>query len=78
MKELVINGKITEYNSPFIIQIADPYVYKHTDNQYYFTATVPEYDKIVLRNADTLLGLKDSKEVIIWESHKTGPMSNHI
>ncbi len=32
------NGVITKYNKPFIEQRADPYVYRHTDGNYYFTA----------------------------------------
>ena len=39
----------TSYNKPFIKQRADPYIYKHIDGSYYFTASVPEYDRIVLR-----------------------------
>ena len=30
-----------EYNKPWILQRADPYVYKHTDGTYYFTASIP-------------------------------------
>ena len=37
------------YNKPWILQRADPYVYRHTDGTYYFTASVPAYDGIVLR-----------------------------
>ena len=44
------NYRQTEYNKPFIIQRADPYVYRHSDGTYWFTASVPEYDRIVLRN----------------------------
>ena len=51
------NFKYTDYNEPFIAQRADPYVYKHTDGTYYFTASVPAYDKIILRHADTIMGL---------------------
>ena len=47
----------TSYNKPFIIQRADPYIYKHIDGSYYFTASVPEYDRIVLRHSDTMIGL---------------------
>ena len=35
------------YNKPWILQRADPYVYRHTDGTYYFTASVPAYDGIV-------------------------------
>lgn len=72
------NGIITEYNEPFIEQRADPYVYRHEDGSYYFTASVPEYDKIVLRKSDSLFGLKDAEEVCIWKKHDSGDMSKHI
>ena len=39
--------KQLKYNEPWILQRADPYVYCHTDGTYYFTASVPEYDRIV-------------------------------
>ena len=42
------------YNKPWIMQRADPYVYRHTDGTYYFTASIPAYDGIVLRRARTL------------------------
>lgn len=68
----------TKYNEPFIIQRADPYVYKHKDGTYLFTASVPEYDRIVLRQSSTLDGLKDADEVTIWKNHEKGIMSIHI
>ena len=54
--------KQLKYNEPWILQRADPYVYRHTDGTYYFTASVPEYDRIVLRKSDTLAGLADAEE----------------
>lgn len=45
------------YTAPLIIQRADPYIYKHTDGYYYFTASVPSYDRIEIRRARTLEGL---------------------
>lgn len=68
----------TEYNKPFIRQRADPYVYRHSDGNYYFTASVPEYDRIVLRRSNTLNGLRESDEVTIWKKHDKGIMSVHI
>ena len=50
------------FNKPWIMQRADPYVYRHTDGSYYFTASVPEYDRIVLRRSDTLGGLAGAEE----------------
>lgn len=72
------NYKLTDYNEAFIEQRADPYIYKHTNGVYYFTASVPSYDKIILRKADTLEGLRTAEEVTIWERHESGIMSKHI
>ncbi len=72
------NFRRTEYNTPFISQRADPYIYKHTDGTYYFTATVPEYDRIVLRSAGTIEELAHAKEICIWKKHEKGIMSTHI
>lgn len=66
------------YNEPWILQRADPYVYRHTDGTYYFTASVPAYDRIVLRKSSTLNGLKDAEETTVWVKHDTGIMSKHI
>lgn len=67
-----------ECNKPWILQRADPYIVKHQDGQYYFTASVPEYDRIILRGSDTLLGLEQAEEKTIWTKHQNGPMSKHI
>lgn len=72
------NYQETEYNQPFIEQRADPYVYRHTDGTYYFTASVPAYDRIVLRCADTVMGLRDAKESTLWVKHDAGEQSIHI
>ncbi len=71
------NYKKTAYNAPFIEQRADPHVYKK-DGVYYFTASVPAYDRIVLRAADTLEGLKTAEEKTLWVKHEEGPQSIHI
>lgn len=72
------NEKEEIFNTPWILQRADPYIYKHCDGNYYFTASVPAYDRIVLRRADSLLGLQAAEEVEIWHRHETGAMSYHI
>lgn len=78
MDEKRRNGKITEYNTPFIEQRADPYVYRHTDGTYYFTASVPAYDCIALRKAETLEQLQTAQETIVWTKHEFGEMSKHV
>ncbi|WP_186578542.1 family 43 glycosylhydrolase [Aquibacillus kalidii] len=66
------------YPSPLVEQRADPYVYKHKDGFYYFTGSYPEYDRIVLRRAKTIAGLKEAPEKVLWEKHESGIMSEHI
>ena len=70
--------KTVKYNEPWILQRADPYVYKHTDGTYYFTASVPPYDTVVLRSSKTLAGLAEAEEKVLWRKHESGPMSKHI
>jgi GH43 family beta-xylosidase len=57
---------------PLIPQRADPFVYQHTDGWYYFTASVPQYDKIELRRAQTLIGLADATPVAVWHKPDIG------
>ena len=64
-----------KFNEPWIEQRADPYVYRHTDGWYYFTASVPAYDGICLRRAKSLDKLPDAPEVEIWHKHEQGEMS---
>ena len=70
--------KNIRYNEPWILQRADPYVCRHTDGFYYFTASLPEYDGIALRRSRTLQGLSDAEEIRIWNRHESGIMSFHI
>ncbi len=72
------NYSYTEYNQPFIEQRADPFICQNPDGSYYFTASVPEYDRIVLRKADTLAGLASASERTLWRKHESGPQSLHI
>lgn len=67
-----------KWNEPWIMQRADPYIYRHTDGCYYFTASVPAYDRIILRRADSLAGLAGAVENTVWTKHKSGIMSEHI
>ena len=69
---------LKEQKDIWIAQRADPYVYRHTDQTYYFTASVPAYDRIVLRSAMHLEELAEAEEVTLWTKHETGAMGNHI
>ena len=61
----------------FIQQRADPHILYH-EGWYYFTASVPTFDRVVLRKARTLRELPSSKELTVWTRHAEGPMSKNI
>lgn len=67
-----------QYNSVLIEQRADPFIYKHADGMYYFTGSVPSYDCIELRRANSIAGLKYAPAVVVWSKHESGSMSQHI
>ncbi|MBA1392818.1 alpha-N-arabinofuranosidase [Lactobacillus sp. XV13L] len=70
--------KASNYTNPLIVQRADPFIYKHTDGYYYFTASVPAYNRIEIRRAKTLSGLAHAAPRTIWRKHDQGPMSQLI
>src|SRR5688572_18087461 len=73
---LQASGTIT---NPLMKQRADPHVVWHAASGVYFaTATVPEYDRIVLRASKTLAGLTEAPERVIWRKHASGAMAAHI
>lgn len=63
---------------PLIRQRADPYIHKHSDGYYYFTASVPAYDVIELRRARTIAGLADAEPVMVWRKPDSGPYSDLV
>ncbi|MFJ9519904.1 family 43 glycosylhydrolase [Kitasatospora sp. NPDC101801] len=66
------------YSNTLIEKRADAQIYKHTDGFYYFTATAPEYDRIILRRSATIQGLATAPETVIWTKHAAGAMGAHI
>lgn len=63
--------------NPLVLQRADPQILKHK-GWYYFTASVPEYDRIVLRRARTIAGLSAAPETVIWRRPASGKMAGYI
>ena len=63
--------------NPLVLQRADPCVLRE-GSTYYFTASHPQYDRIILRRADSLDGLQAAEEVTIWRRHESGPQSQLI
>jgi len=63
---------------PLIRQRADPCIRRDRDGWYYFTASVPQYDRIELRRARTIAGLAAAAPVDVWRKPATGPFSELI
>lgn len=64
--------------NPLIRQRADAQIVRQADGSYSFTASVPEYDRVVLRRAPTIAGLADAPEVVVWRRPASGRMAGHI
>lgn len=62
----------------FIAQRADPFIHRTADGHYYFIASAPEFDRIELRSADSLAGLKTATAKTVWRKHETGAMGANI
>lgn len=68
-----------ELIKPVIKQRADPHIYLHHDGYYYFTASVPEYDRIELRRAKNINELSATQELVcVWHQPETGAFSSLI
>jgi GH43 family beta-xylosidase len=65
-------------SNPLVRQRADAQIFRHTDGWYYMTASVPQYDRIVLRRSRTLAGLSTAREAVLWRHLASGPMSGFI
>ncbi len=63
---------------PLILQRADPCIRRFADGWYYFTASVPAYDRVELRRARTIAGLPTAPTVDVWKKPDTGPCSELI
>ncbi len=63
---------------PLIARRADPFITHPVDGMYYFTGSVPEYDRLVVRGAPTIAGLATAAETVIWRRPTSGRMGGHI
>ncbi|MFD0318030.1 glycoside hydrolase family 43 protein [Streptomyces flavalbus] len=73
-----MDPQASSLTNPLVRNRADPHLTRHSDGSYYFTATVPEYDRIILRRSRTLSGLTTAPETVIWRAHPSGDMGAHI
>lgn len=80
-----------EYDNPLILNRADPFIYKHSDGYYYFTASYTDasnghnnvgmyqYDRLILRKAKTIEGLATAEEKVIYtKAPLEGNKSPHV
>src|SRR3546814_2942189 len=48
------------------------------DGNYYMTASVPEYDRLIIRRASSLAGLGTAEETVVWRRPASGRMAGYI
>jgi GH43 family beta-xylosidase len=63
--------------NPLVRQRADAQIFRH-DGHYYMTASVPEYDRLIIRRAPTLAGLNTAEEAVVWRRPASGRMAGYI
>lgn len=66
-----------DIKNPIVLQRADPFIYKEKEN-YIFTGSHPKYDRIILRVSETINGLIDAEEHVIWHKYDNGEQSHLI
>lgn len=64
--------------NPLVERRADPFITMPVAGLYYFTGSVPEYDRLVVRGASTIAGLSTAEETVIWRRPTSGRMGGHI
>ncbi|WP_240504590.1 family 43 glycosylhydrolase [Tsuneonella mangrovi] len=64
--------------NPLVFQRADPWVLLSESGDYYFTASVPEYDRVILRSARSVAGLSNATERVLWQRPAKGRMGGYI
>lgn len=73
-KKLDITGPI----NPVVKQRADAQIFRHGDGNYYMTASVPEYDRLIIRRASTIAGLATAPETVVWRRPAQGKLGGYI
>lgn len=71
-------GREERVPNPLIRQRADPQIVRQADGSYTFTASVPEYDRVILRRARSIAALATAPEVVLWRRPAKGKMAGHI
>lgn len=74
----VITSTASMAKAPLIPQRADPFIHRTPAGHYYFIATAPEFDRIELRSANSLLELGSAEAKVVWRKHTNGAMGANI
>jgi GH43 family beta-xylosidase len=72
------NGLAERVTNPLVRQRADTQIALQADGLYTFMASVPEYDRVILRRARTIGGLATAPETVLWRRPSSGRMAGHI
>ncbi|MGF7147490.1 GH43 family beta-xylosidase [Sphingomonas zeicaulis] len=64
--------------NPLVRQRADAQIFRHEDGLYYMTASVPEYDRLILRRSKTIAGLATAEEAVLWRRPASGKLAGYI
>ncbi|AHE54231.1 glycoside hydrolase family 43 protein [Sphingomonas sanxanigenens] len=64
--------------NPLVRQRADAQIFRHADGLYYMTASVPEYDRLILRRSRTIAGLSTAEEAVLWRRPASGRLAGYI
>lgn len=68
----------TDIENPLVLQRADPWVYQAASDVFFFTSTVPEFNRIELRQSASIADLGKATPTVIWRKKASGPMSANI
>lgn len=64
--------------NPVVLQRADAQIFRHEGGDYYMTASVPEYDRLIIRRSPTIAGFSAAEERVIWRRPTAGKMGGYI
>lgn len=64
------------FNNPIMGSAPDPWIYKHTDGMYYFTAT--KGNRIDVWQSETITDLFNGRQETVWSSPPSGPNAYEV
>lgn len=68
----------TPVENPVVRQRADAQISRHPSGVYYMSASVPEYDRLIIRRSPTIAGLATAEERVVWRRPTVGKLGGYI